>query len=246
MRVYPANYLEIPQRSREWFEIRFGNPTSSRIADATGILTRKSGSRKKGEPTAARLNFQMEMADEIISGEPSEHYVSVYMEKGIEDEPLAIAAYELAHDVVCDRSIGYILHPRILRAGASPDALVGDGGLEVKNPKRTTHYRYMIDGVVPRIYRPQLQWLMACSERSWWDFMSYCKEAPKELRQFVVRLQRDDKEIAQLEAEAKKCIAEIAEMVAKIRSRGSLIDTLEASIKRVRNGRPHLVEEVIP
>lgn len=238
MKNWPANYLEMPQRSKEWFDIRLGCPTSSRIADAIGMLTRKSGDKQAGGPTAARERFQMEMADEIISREPSEHYVSVYMEKGIEDEPLALEAYELTYDVVCER-IGFVLHPRIKMAGASPDALIGeDGGLEVKCPKRTTHYRYLIDGVVPKLYRPQLYWLMACTERPWWDFMSYCKEVPRELRQFVVRLQRDDKEIVRMEAEVEKCNAEIAEIVAKIRSRGSLVETLKESIRNARGSYP--------
>ena len=253
MKDWPDNYFDVPQRSKEWFALRLGCITSSRIADAVGTLTRKSGDRKKGEPTAACLKLQLEMADEIISGIPSEHYVNVYMEKGIEDEPLSLQAYELEHDLTCDL-IGYVLHPDISNAGCSPDALIGDdGGVELKNPKRTTHYKYMIDGVVPRQYRPQLLWQMACTGRKWWDFVSYCKEVPKELRLFEVRMVRDETEITKLETDARNCIAKINELVAKIRSRGNMVDALEESIRQARGSYPsdadlmaELQNEIVP
>ena len=50
------------------------------------------------------------------------------MQWGVDNEPLARSAYEVAKDVLV-KEVGFIDHPTITMSGASPDGLVGEDGL---------------------------------------------------------------------------------------------------------------------
>ena len=207
----PSNFLNVQQGTPEWLLARCGHVTASRV-DA---VVRKL---KSGKSSAERETYKMQILEELLTGRTTEHYVSRAMEHGIENEPLARTTYELAKDVEVER-VGYVLHPTIKRAGASPDGLVGDDGLvEIKCPNTTTHLRYFLEGVVPEDYLPQMFWQMACTGRSWCDFVSYDPRLPQEFGLFVIRLNRDDKVIAEMEAEVQKFINEVGEMCQKLQA----------------------------
>ena len=71
--------------------------------------------------------------------------------------------------------------------GASPDGLVDElGGLEIKCPKPSTHFRTILEGEVPRIYLPQIHGNMLVFDADWWDFMSHDPGQPP----FVKRVHR--------------------------------------------------------
>lgn len=124
--MLPPNYLDdMEQRTKQWFDIRLGCVTSSRAhVAAFGFLTRKSGEKTKGQENEARYKLKIELLCEMVSKEPSEHYVNFWMERGMKNEPLARAAYQYQRGVLVD-SIGFVMHPTIKMAGASPDGLVG-------------------------------------------------------------------------------------------------------------------------
>ena len=106
---------------------------------------------------------------------------------------------------------GFFLHPDMPFTGASPDRLVGeDGLLECKCPATTTHLEYVMGGLVPEQYIPQIQWELACTGRKWADFISYDPRIVDEkLRFFYRRVERDEKLIAFYTAEVLKFEAEI-------------------------------------
>jgi hypothetical protein len=141
------------------------------------------------------------------------------MEWGNECEPFARAAYEIGCDVMAD-SVGFILHPTFDYSGASPDSLIGtDGGLEVKCPKTTTHIKWMQAGGVPEEHQAQCLWNMACAGRAWWDFVSYDPRLPDGLKIFIVRMDRDDARIAEIEAEVIQFNQEVVFAVSHLRKR---------------------------
>lgn len=223
----PPNYITgFDQGSVEWFSTRLGQLSSSRIHDALA-------KRKRGEgDLQARLDLKVDLAVERIVNKPVPHFVSKYMERGTELEPMARAAYELRTQTRV-RQVAYVCHPTIEMAGASPDGLCGDDGLvELKVPAWTTHAIYRLNGCVPEIYRDQMMWQMACSGRQWNDFCSYCDEFPEPLDLFICRMHRDDKRIAEMEAEARLFLAEVNEMVAKLQ--GGLEGSLRMSIAKAR------------
>lgn len=157
------------------------------------------------------------MVAEILTGSTAEHYVSYWMEQGIENEPYARAAYEIQTGKMTEQ-IGFVLHPTIERAGCSPDSLVGDDGLaEYKAPKPETHIEYILAGVVPPEYEPQMQWQMACTGRKWNDFASYCGAFPEDLQLFVRRLPRDDKLISGYELEVTQFLKEVDQAIERIK-----------------------------
>lgn len=209
MSRYPSNYLEMQQGSAEWLQERCGQVTASRVADVMAKL-------KNGSPSAKRNSYQMELLAEIVTGRAAEHYVSPAMDFGTEYEPVALAAYEIAKEVQADR-IGYVRHPSIPRSGASPDALIGDYGLcEIKVPNTSTHLEYVLEGEVPSEYIPQMLWQLACTGRQWCDFVSYDPRLPEDFGLFIVRLDRDNEMIAEMENEVMRFIAELNAMADKL------------------------------
>ena len=216
------NIIECSQGSSEWFKARLGFLGASRVADAL-----RQPKRKGVEELASRRNMRLELAIERITGKPTEHFVSIWMESGIETEPLARAAYELRNSIETEQ-VGFVLHPSIQWAGCSPDGLVGaDGLVEFKCPKLTTHGQYLLDDCVPEEYIPQMMWQMACCPgRQWNDFVSYCPEFPEPLNLFEFRLMRDDQLIAEMEAEAVKFLSEV--------------ETTEKKLRRFHENKPEL------
>lgn len=205
----PPNYINVDQQTAEWLQLRCGSVTAYRIKDVVAKL-------KNGKESAARHTYKMELLTELLTGRAFEHYVSQAMDFGSENEGLARETYAMNKGVEVER-IGYVKHPSIPRTGCSPDGLVGDDGLvELKVPTTTTHLEYLIDGVVPEEYKPQMMWQMACTGRQWCDYVSYDPRLPEEFGLFIIRFNRDDAAIAAMEHEVESFIAELNAMVLKL------------------------------
>ena len=189
------------QGSPEWFKARLGKVTASRVADV--IAKTKSGY------STSRAKYMTQLLIERITGEPTESYTNPAMERGIEQEQFARAAYEATANVLVDEC-GSFDHPSIPMCSASPDALVNqEGQVEIKSPMSHTHLETLITKKVPGDYVTQMQWQMACTGRKWCDFVSYDSRMPEHLRLFVRRVERDDELIAELEKEVIKFLAEL-------------------------------------
>lgn len=209
------NTVDVVQCSAEWFSCRLGCVTSSRVADV--IAKRKRGD---GE-MQCRIDMRCELAGEILTGKATEHYVSRWMKEGKEKEPDARREYEEWCDELVEQ-VGYVYHPTIKMAGASPDGLLAEGMIEIKCPKLETHLRYLADDVIPEDYLPQMLWQMACCpEMQWIDFVSYHEAMRPEHRLFVKRLPRTeqaDKVIRGMEADVEQFLTEVDAFVEKIRA----------------------------
>jgi len=203
--------LDFPQGSAEWLQSRAGKVTASRIADVMAKI-------KTGE-AASRRDYKAQIVAEILTGKPQEDgFTNSAMQWGTEQEPFARSAYEVASDLMVD-TVGLVLHPAIDRAAASPDGLAGDGLLEIKCPKTATHLQYLLAGVAPAQYQMQMLWQMACTERAWCDFVSFDPRLPEDLQLLIVRFERDDKRIAEIETEVKLFLSEVDETIAKLKAR---------------------------
>lgn len=203
--------LDFPQGSAEWLQSRAGKVTASRIADVMAKI-------KTGE-AASRRDYKAQIVAEILTGKPQEDgFTNSAMQWGTEQEPFARSAYEVAMDLMVD-TVGLVLHPAIDRAAASPDGLAGDGLLEIKCPKTATHLQYLLAGVAPAQYQMQMLWQMACTERAWCDFVSFDPRLPEDLQLLIVRFERDDKRIAEIETEVKLFLSEVDETIAKLKAR---------------------------
>jgi putative phage-type endonuclease len=192
----------ITQGTPEWHQLRMGLVTASRIKDV--IAKTKSGY------STSRKNYRDELVKQRF-GIPSENFSSTAMQHGTETEPVARSLYEIKHDLIV-QEVPFIKHPTIEMAGMSPDGLVGDDGLiEIKCPNSSTHFDYLLDGIVPETYKPQMAWQMACSGRQWVDFISYDNRVPEDMQYFEIRYQRDNDYIAMLESEVIEFLKEVDE-----------------------------------
>lgn len=201
--------VECEQGSQAWIAARLGRVTASRVADV--IAKTKSGYG------ASRQNYMAELIAERLTGGPAERFQSAAMAWGTEKEPDARAAYELIADVDVVQ-VGFVEHPRIAMAGASPDGLIGEDGLiEIKCPNTSTHIDTLLSGTVPGKYVTQMLWQMSCTGRAYCDFVSYDPRLPGSMSLFVRRVERDDARIAELESEVSAFLAELDAKVSELR-----------------------------
>ena len=186
------------QRTDEWFAARLGKVTASRAAD---VMTKKG--------SAARANLSAQLVLERLTNTKGESFSSAAMQWGVDQEPFARAAYE-AHSGVWVDTVGFVQHPTIERAGASPDGLVGhDGLVEIKCPNTATMIDTLLTGKVPSNYATQMQMQMACSGRAWCDYAVFDSRMPVKAQLFVKRVQRDQKFIDDMEKEIIAFLAEV-------------------------------------
>ncbi|MCB0066589.1 MAG: YqaJ viral recombinase family protein [Caldilineaceae bacterium] len=201
----------IEQGTDEWFAVRCGKVTASRIADMLA--------RTKTGWGASRMNYCAQLVAERLTGAVAESYVSPPMLRGMETEAEARSVYEMTIGQNV-KQIGFVVHPNIDMSGASPDGLVGDAGLvEIKCPNTATHIATLLGGSVPGKYRLQMQWQMACTGRQWCDFVSYDPRMPEQMRLFVDRIERCDETIADVEKEAIVFLGEVQEIVDQLTRR---------------------------
>lgn len=191
----------IAQRTDGWIEQRLGKVTASRIADVRARTA-------KGW-AAARKNYMADLIVERLSGVHIPSGTGAARRWGTEIEPEAKVAYEFYRDAsIVD--VGFVLHPNIGDAGASPDGLIGDDGLvEFKCPTLLTHLETLEAKVIDPDYIQQMQWQMACTGRKWCDFASYDPRFPEAMRLYVKRVERDDATIDAIEADVVNFLAEL-------------------------------------
>jgi putative phage-type endonuclease len=221
----------VSQQSAEWFTLRCGRVTGSNMTKVMSLLKRASKGKQVGESSATRENYKLAVISELLTGIPVENYVSPAMDTGRELEPIAVAEYEFQTGLETEKT-GFWVHPSIDRFGASPDRLVSeDGLLEVKCPLPTTHIEYMIAGKMPDEYVDQVQAELVCTERQWCDFVSFCPVMPSDLRLFQVRVTRDEKRIAELEAGVIAFLEEVVQAIETLRGHATpLKEKLRASL----------------
>lgn len=186
------------QGTDEWFAARLGKVTASRAAD---VMTKKG--------SAARANLSAQLVLERLTNTKGESFSSAAMQWGVDQEPFARAAYEARNGVWVD-TVGFVQHPTIERAGASPDGLVGhDGLVEIKCPNSATMIETLLTGKVPSNYATQMQMQMACTGRAWCDYAVFDSRMPVKAQLFVKRVQRDQKFIDDMEKEIIAFLAEV-------------------------------------
>lgn len=201
----------LEQRSPEWFAARLGKVTASCIY--------KVMAKTKTGYGADRANYAAQLVTERLTGTPTEGFSNAAMQWGTDTEPQARAMYSLecAEPVT---EIGFLHHPLIGMAGASPDGLVGDRGMvEIKCPNSATHIATLTGSPIDRKYILQMQWQMACAERDWCDFASFDPRLPAPMQLHIRRVERDDDLLVEIETEVEAFLAEIEATVADLEAR---------------------------
>lgn len=188
------------QQTQEWHDIRRGKFTSSRFAPLMGKKTNKGYTDE-----IYRVVY------ERMTGEDVDTFTNKYIQNGIEQEPEARLWYELNQNVFVEQ-VGFVEHNDWI--GSSPDGFVGDKGeIEIKCVKYNTQIDRLITGEFPTEYKWQVQGQLWICEREWCDFISYL---PK-MKPFIIRIERDDIAIKELEIRLEEVIEETQSIINKLR-----------------------------
>lgn len=210
---YPCGttYKDVEQCSPEWFQMRLGKITASKISDVMAKL-------KGGGEAAGVKNYRAALVVERLTGEREETFCNGAMQRGTELEPMARECYEYLKGVSVEQ-VAFVDHPTVPMSGASPDGTINDDGLlEIKCPNTATHIEYLLGGRPPAQYIPQMMWQLACTGRLYCDFVSYDPRLPEDLQMFVSRLDRDDVYIANMENEVIAFNASVEKMIADLKA----------------------------
>jgi predicted phage-related endonuclease len=195
----------VPADSAAWVKARLGHLTASRMKDVMAT------SKRDGRPLKARADYAMELVAERLTGIASTHYVTSEMEWGLAHEAAAMATYTEVTGNKLQRA-GFIQHPRVPMAGATPDAFVLDddgqiiGLVEFKCPKTTTHLEWKIADEVPHEHKPQMLWQASTTGLPWVDFASYDPRLPARQRMFIKRFTPTAEELELVEKVATQFV----------------------------------------
>jgi putative phage-type endonuclease len=200
------------QRTDEWLRQRAGKFTGSRFGDLMA--------RTKTGPSASRNELITTLAIERILGDCLPTYSNAAMQRGVELEPMARAAYE-AHIGDLIEECAWVPHPRLPNVGVSPDGLVGANGLvELKCPANPAKHLAAIQrDEHAQEYSWQLQGQLWVTGRDWVDAVSFDPRFPEPLRLHATRVERDEAAIKALIKECVAADAEVEAIVADLRKR---------------------------
>lgn len=191
----------IEQGTPEWHQLRAGKVTASRVADI--LAQTRTG------PSASRQNYLIELALQRSTGTIEPSYTNAAMEWGTQTEPQARVAYEVETGNFVDQ-VAFIDHPTIANFGCSPDGLIGNDGLiEIKCPNSATHWEYFKAKKPPQKYVTQIQTQLCVTGRKWCDFVSFDPRMPSRSQLLIVRVDRDEAFIAEIEEKVKQFLSEV-------------------------------------
>ena len=204
---------QIAQRSPEWFALRVGLLTGS-CAGAV-IQERKRGTGELAIRAMLRKRLVCERITRLAVDDVP--YLPAVMQRGVDLEPMAFAAYEAQTGQVV-QPVGFVSH-NTLKAGCSPDGCVGNwrGGLELKCPKSTTHLDYLLDpDSLRREYFGQALHGLWLTGAEWWDICSYDDRFKAELELVRVRVHRADVDLPAYELAVTMFLREVEQDVEKV------------------------------
>lgn len=174
------------QGTASWFACRAGIPTASEFHT---VMAKGRG----GGDSITRRKYMLTLLGERLTGEVADGYTNVHMERGkvMEDEARDLFAFQA--DVEPQR-VGFVRDDE-LRAGASPDSLIGDDGLlEIKTKLPHLQLEALLSGDLPSEHKAQVQGQLLITGRQWAEFVSYWPKLPL----FRLRVERDEAYMATL------------------------------------------------
>jgi len=187
------------QGTPEWLQVRRGKFTASTFKSLMATKT-----------TQTYNDEIYRVAYERLTGESPEDFVSDYMKRGTEMEPLARQKYEFeTFNEVAE--CGFFEKSEFI--GCSPDGLVDkDGIVEFKCPKYSTMIKYLLDKRLPSEYKYQVHSQLWITEREWCDFGAYHPKLPM----FILRVYPDQEIIKELETETEIAIEKVKQILKKL------------------------------
>lgn len=204
-------YHDVEQNSDDWFQLRSGKLTSSKLA-----CVMANYEKPFGEPAR---DYAVDLAIEQITGMPvPSSYSNSFMEAGHDLEIQARIEYEAQTFSHVDNG-GFFGGVFI---GCSPDGRVGENGIiEIKSvtKKARTHFERVRKGGIPSEHKWQCIGNLKWTGADWLDFISYCSWYPEGKQLFIVRLHRED------------CLDQFDMIDARVEAFRHLVNTMRVQIE---------------
>ena len=161
------------QYSAAWWQAKRGIPS---VSCAPKIIT-----AAKGDLSDSAIDYACDLYAQSIT--PGDYWLegldvqSTAMANGSIFEGEARRYLSMLRD--CEiPEVGFVLNDDGT-AGCSPDGWYKyeqqQRGVEIKCPNLNTHCRYLLEGILPREYKPQVHFSLAVTGCEAWDFISYCR-----------------------------------------------------------------------
>jgi hypothetical protein len=175
-------FIDVEQNSDEWYSLRAGRITGSNFPKIMANYPNAFGEPAK--------QYAINIAIERITGKPVQTgYKNEHMDRGHEQEPLAIIEYENIH--FCDTQPGGFYYNDFI--GCSPDFRVYDEGLgEVKSHLPHIHFKNVKRGNIDPQYKWQIWGNLKFINRNWIDYVSFCGNYPPGNQIFTCRIKKED------------------------------------------------------
>jgi hypothetical protein len=160
-------YMDLEQRSDEWYEARCGIVTASVVGQLITPAKKQVANNDDSRSIARAI------VAERITGFVDPTWQSLDMWRGATEEPDALIVYSEHYAAV--KPCGFMVRDDWgFQIGYSPDALAGDdGAVEVKCPRAKEHLRVILADEVPAEHMAQLQTGLLVSGRQWIDYVSH-------------------------------------------------------------------------
>lgn len=194
---------EVEQNSPEWFVLRLGIPTASNFKR---IIT------PTGKPSTQADGYMDELLAEQMTGEHDAIDQTGYMARGNELQDSAAELYAFKHPEYEMVRAGFVTNDA-KTMGCSPDMIIGqEGGLEIKCLKPKNHVSQLLAQSIDEEHKPQVQGSLLVTGAQWWDVIGY---HPK-MQPVIIRVQRDEAYINQMDRLIKEFHVKMAEKKAKL------------------------------
>lgn len=167
-------YPGIIQGSEEWDNLRRPRATAS---NAKKIIT-----AAKGLLSTSAKDYAIALAAQSFydsdPNPPPRFIGNAHTDNGNEREPLAREAFSALTGLAVE-TLGFCTTDDGL-FGCSPDMVISgaERGGEIKCPMLETHCGYLLAGVLPDDYRPQVHFSLAVTGWQSWDFVSFFPDLP--------------------------------------------------------------------
>lgn len=200
--------VPVAQGSFAWLEARAGIVTASELGN---LLTPEFKPRTGETPKT----YLAEKLAEKWTGEALPGFTSFATDFGKIVEEEAAPWFEFTYD--CEVKRGLYLTTDDGKFGCSPDGIIdGKTGLEIKCPQLPNHFKWLLDGKVPKDHLVQVHASLYATGFKEWIFLSYRRHAPP----MVVKVARDE-----------AIIKQISEVVADFNAK------LDAALRRLKDMR---------
>lgn len=208
------------QGTGAWFNDRTGKLTGSRMYSAMSFLKAKKDEEPK--ESSERRKLKVEILCERLTGNIVSKYVTIDMQWGSDQEPMAKEAVSQVTNWTI-KDLGFIEHPTIENCGCSPDGYIEEENalIEIKCPTSSTMVSWLMAAAedpdwLPPDHIPQMLLQSSCFGGIPVWFVAYDPRLPEKQKLLIRKFVPTPDQLEEVENHARKFLAEVDYMFDKL------------------------------